>query len=208
MTLHTPICVLSACANLRARNYEIKEESQHQIKFIAGKIIPAIATTTSLVTGLVCLEVYKLAQAKPLESYRNTFVNLALPFLAASEPIPPATRVTTFPGQEEWRWSIWDRLDIDLGSSPTLEQLLGYFKEKYKVECSMLSFGRSMLYFDVGMGVSAKLKARLGRPVKDLCIEIAKVEITEADKYVTLEACLQDEDFEDIEIPSVRLRIR
>jgi len=33
--------------------------------------MPAIATTTSMVAGLVCLEMYKLVQGKPLDQFKN-----------------------------------------------------------------------------------------------------------------------------------------
>ncbi len=71
--------------------------------------------------GLVCLELYKIVQGKPLEAYRNTFANLALPLFAMAEPIPP--KVMRFNSME---WSLWDRwvLEGDL----TVQQVLDWFK--------------------------------------------------------------------------------
>jgi len=42
---------IAAVANLRARMYSIPEAERLQIKAIAGRIMPAIATTTGAVSG-------------------------------------------------------------------------------------------------------------------------------------------------------------
>ena len=50
---------VGSVANLRARNYSIKEVDNFQVKLIAGKIVPALATTTAMVVGAVGLEIIK-----------------------------------------------------------------------------------------------------------------------------------------------------
>lgn len=97
------ITLVTACSNLRARNYRIEEADKLRSKGIAGKIIPAIATTTALVTGLVGVELYKLVARKPLEAFRNAFGNLALPLLALSEPVACKKTVLRLPAETTYR---------------------------------------------------------------------------------------------------------
>jgi ubiquitin-activating enzyme E1 len=80
---------MTSVANLRARNYKITEAPRHSIKLIAGKIIPAIATTTAMVVGACGIELYKYAVGKDFSKFRNSFMNLAIPLWVFSEPLPP-----------------------------------------------------------------------------------------------------------------------
>ena len=63
--------LITALANMRARNYKVQEVDKLKAKLIAGRIIPAIATATAMATGLVCLEIYKVTLLPIDSAYTN-----------------------------------------------------------------------------------------------------------------------------------------
>lgn len=148
---------ITAASNLRAENYKIETADRHKTKFIAGKIIPAIATTTALVTGLVNLELYKILDGKTdIEQYKNGFVNLALPFFGFSEPIAsPKGEYTGHNGEKLTIDKLWDRFEVE---DITLQEFLDHF-EKKGLSVTMVSSGVSLLY--ASFYPAAKLKDRL-----------------------------------------------
>lgn len=80
---------ITSAGNLRATNYGIKLSDKFTTKGIAGKIIPALVTTTSLVSGLACIELLKMLNGVDnIEKYTNSFVNLGISFFGFSEPNP------------------------------------------------------------------------------------------------------------------------
>eukprot|EP00240_Pyramimonas_obovata_P000304 CAMPEP_0118925072 /NCGR_PEP_ID=MMETSP1169-20130426/2996_1 /TAXON_ID=36882 /ORGANISM="Pyramimonas obovata, Strain CCMP722" /LENGTH=1012 /DNA_ID=CAMNT_0006866271 /DNA_START=199 /DNA_END=3237 /DNA_ORIENTATION=- len=187
---------ISACANLRARNYDIPEVDKLQAKLIAGRIIPAIATTTAMSTGLVCLEMYKLLQDAPMEAYRNTFANLALPLFAMAEPI--SSKKITY---NDLEWTLWDRwiMEGDL----TVQELLNWFEER-KLTAYSVSCGQSLIYNNF----FAKHKERLGRKLSELVVEIAKLEIPAKRRHFDIVVAVEDEEGEDLDVPLVSIRFR
>lgn len=53
-------------SNFRAINYSIKLAKRHEIKLKAGRIIPAIATSTAMVCGSIGIEIYKQMLKVPI----------------------------------------------------------------------------------------------------------------------------------------------
>ncbi|GAA6033685.1 hypothetical protein JCM8097_004381 [Rhodosporidiobolus ruineniae] len=191
---------ITAASNLRALNYAIQPADRHKTKGVAGKIIPALATTTACVAGLVCVELYKLLDGKTdIEQYKNAFVNLALPFFAFSEPIAAAKQK-----YYDVEWTLWDRFFIE--GDITLEELIKYYKEKHRLELTMLSSGVSMLFS--GFMPKKKLEERLKMPLSQLVETVSKKPIPPHVKDIVFEAMVEDENGEDVEVPYLKVRVR
>merc|ERR1719295_1834009 len=195
-----------ACSNLRAMNYSIPPADRLKSKGIAGRIIPAIATTTSLVAGLVSLELFKMVQGHTNpEKFKNGFANLALPFFAFSEPLPA-------PKQKyyETEWTLWDRFEMDAiqpgqDKEMTLQEFVDYFQNQYKLEITMLSQGVSMLYSFFMQ--AAKREERMKMPVSEVVKSVSKKDIDPWVSAIVFELCCNDTDGEDVEVPYVKYNL-
>lgn len=190
---------ITAASNLRATNYQIEPVDRYTTKGIAGKIIPAIATTTALVTGLVNLELYKLLDNKrKLESYSNAFVNLALPLIAFSDPMPAP--VHKFNDEE---WTLWSRFEVD---DMPLRDFIQYFHDKHGLDITLVSGNMAMLYAD--FMPPKKKEERLPMRMRELVEHVTKKPIDQCHEFLSIEIMADDRNGEDVEVPSVTVRIR
>lgn len=89
-----------------------------------------------------------------VELFKNGFANLALPFVTFSDPIKaPGNKAEADDDGFRWtpswgeEWTLWDRFVLENADGEmTLQQFIDYFKEKEKLEITMVSQGVSLLY--------------------------------------------------------------
>jgi len=211
---------IHSLSNLRAISYGIDPVTKLQAKLQAGRIIPAIATTTAMVTGFVCIELFKLVNKKPLESYRDSFANLAIPLFAMSEPLPPKKVVShvekvvpdpmNHPDYVEENEIVaypeghtaWDHLHVKEGDL-TLQQFIDFFKDKHKLELTSLSVGRTLVYATF----IADHKKRLPSKLSELASTLGQQNLTKLNYFVPV-CNFQTLDGNEADTPEIVFKFR
>ena len=163
------VSFVTAASNLRAMAYGIPAADAMETRRVAGRIVPAMITTTGLVSALSCLELIKMLKGLPLTLHRNAFVNLALPFFAFTSPLP-ADQVEGVNGK---LYTMWDRISVKASSKTPADTItLQKFIEKVKknaglgddMEVSNISYGPYMIYANF---LNSEDEELLGSPLID-----------------------------------------
>ena len=134
---------LYVSSNLRASNFNIDLCSRDKVKFISGKIVPSIPTTTSCIVGYISSQIFTLLQTTELKYLRQINIDLSTPFFLIYKPrkvyqnkdsIHPITSILTkaIPSN----FTCWDYLEIK--GNKTTNDVINYINETYQVEINGL----------------------------------------------------------------------
>jgi len=154
---------ITACSNMRAWNYYISEAERHEVLPFAGRIIPAIATTTAMITGQVCMELYKLVLGLPKKLFCSSNINLATMTFQFFEPEKPGEAQKEYDVIEMAevipvpdKFTCWDKVIIDEGPL-TLRQFLEVFPKVH--------YGCKVLDLHKGQMTNAEAAAVASKPI-------------------------------------------
>jgi hypothetical protein len=140
---------IHASANIRSANYTLEKMDWLTTKLKAGRIVPALATTTACVSGLQTIELIKLLKGVDIDLHRNSTLNLALPMLMMNEPAPPGTTtirksIENFP---DIATTVWDRWEVKATSKDfSLAEVIADLNAKYKLSSRDVFYGAIPLF--------------------------------------------------------------
>lgn len=177
---------MHAMGNCRAANYKLGAMDWLQVKLKAGRIVPAMATTTAAIAGLQTLELVKLVRNIKKADHRNAFLNLAVPIMQASEP----GDVQKIKLTDKIEATLWDRWEVE-GANLILKQLLDKVEAKYEgLEVRDVLRGNTPLYFHAIMNAAGREKEKeetLNSTLADLLdLSLDDVAKGEVEPYVDL----------------------
>ena len=144
--------LLHSWVNTRAICYNIAPTDSLTIKLKSGKIIPALSTTTSIISAFVVLDIIKYLNN--MNKYTEININIAnntYNVYQAQYPTPTYNnmlhpdygfKVKTIPKD----FDTWARISVNKKNVKTLFELLRFLKKKYDIRPSLITCGECIVY--------------------------------------------------------------
>lgn len=143
--------------NCRASCYGLEPMDWITVKLKAGRIVPALATTTAAVSGMQALELVKVLKGCKKEDMRNIFLNLAVPIMQAGEP-GDVMKEKLLEGVEV---TLWDRWEVKNAKTMTLQGLIKHVEDTYVgLEVRDVMKGGTPIFFHAIMSAAGKEQER------------------------------------------------
>lgn len=134
------IDIIRVMSNCRNYNYGIPMVDNYTARGIAGKIIPAVATTTATAVGLIAVEMLKyIYGVDKLDMYKSWFMNLADNTIVYGDPIKAPVNVVN--GVE---YNCWDSMEER--ENMLVSEFITKYNEKFNCEIDMILHGTEMVY--------------------------------------------------------------
>ncbi|CAD8120224.1 unnamed protein product [Paramecium sonneborni] len=139
--LNHHVSFITQATNGRALNYGIQQVDWMWTKLKAGRIIPAMSTTTSCIAGLQTIELIKILLKG--NQPKNTFMNLAIPSLTQSEP----GEVKKKKLQNGMEITIWSKFQLEINKSlEPLSSILKKLENLFKSQIISIQKGAKVIY--------------------------------------------------------------
>ena len=122
---------IHSLTSLRSQNYKLGEMDWMSVKIKAGRIVPALATTTATIAALQTIEAIKVIKNNKLDEFKNCFLNLAIPTMTLSEPGPAMKHKI----HETLTVTVWDQWVYEFTESKNhlFADFISYIEKTYKI---------------------------------------------------------------------------
>ena len=190
---------LYAASNLRATNFRIDNCDIYKVKMVAGKITPAVATTTAGIVGLVSLQIYSLCQSKDLKYVRDC--NIHMTYNHYSFISPMACENINNNGSNEniiyipEKFTIWDFLEIK--NSFNIKEFIKYMKKQFDINIDSIICNNLNLY------ESNSNNNNIDDKIENVYNEISKNKLIKEKRFLILDVNGKKENT-SIKIPRIK----
>jgi len=158
--------IMTNLVNIRARCYNIKESDNVNIQLLSGKIIPALSTTTSIISGFAVLDIIKYLAGDT--AFSETNINIGINQYTRYKAFNPKVthnnmfsndygiKIKTIPRH----FNTWDRIAIN-GKKNMIQtniELVEYLKDTYELENIDMLVSDTFVIYSQQVNKEIKLK--------------------------------------------------